>query len=87
MKTLIMVLLAALAVMTTSSFDCESTRKVLLVLENPMQEETFSVFTVNDNGEVLIGENTDEYPVPDGVYKIIGSSNDKFFNHKIMISK
>lgn len=60
--------------------------RVLLVLTEPITySESFSLFQVKEVDGVLVGLNVDEYPVSDGIYKVEGSSNDKFYHKNIII--
>ena len=84
MKTLIF---ASLTLMMLTSFSFKpTTQHILLVLKNPMDVESFSMFNIKRVNGILIGTNTDEYPVKDGLYRIEGSSNDKFYHKNIMIT-
>jgi uncharacterized membrane-anchored protein len=60
-------------------------QKVLLVLEDPIHGESFSVFMVTEVDEVFVGINTDEYFVHEGLYRIEGTSNDKLYHKNILV--
>lgn len=60
--------------------------RVLLVLKEPVgYSESFSIFQVREVDGVLVGINIDEYPVSDGIYKVEGTSNNKFYHKNIII--
>jgi hypothetical protein len=89
MKTLKLIL-SALILTLTMSFTTLSESKtgnqhIVLILKNPMDQEKFSVFNIKQVGDILIGTNTDEYPVEDGIYRVEGSSNDKFYHKRILV--
>ena len=71
--------------LTSFSFKPQS-QQILLVLKDPMNTESFSKFSIRLLGGVLVGTNMEEYPVKDGIYRIEGSSNDKFYHKNIMIT-
>jgi hypothetical protein len=91
MKTLKLVLSALILVITMSftpmSEYAPGNRHIVLVLKNPMNQEKFSVFDIKQSGEVLVGTNLDsqDYYVQDGIYRIEGASNDKFYHKKIVV--
>lgn len=62
-----------------------SKQDTLLVLTDVNNENSFSKFKIQEENGVLVGYNVDEYPVRDGIYRIQGSSNDKYYNHNILI--
>lgn len=60
--------------------------RTLLILEDPLTRETFSVFDVTEKNGILVGVNVDQdYPVANGVYIIEGSSNDNFRQRTILV--
>lgn len=60
--------------------------RTLLILEDPLTRETFSVFDVVERNGILVGVNVDQdYPVANGIYIIKGSSNDNFRQRTILI--
>ena len=61
------------------------TNHIILVLKNPMDEDKFSVFNIQEVDDILVGINTDDYFVEGGIYRIEGSSNDKFYHKHILI--
>lgn len=62
-------------------------KTTLLILTDVNNNDTFSTFKVETIHGVLIGFNNekDVYPVRDGVYRIHGSSNNKLYNHNILV--
>jgi len=60
-------------------------KDTLLVLTDVNNENSFSKFKIQEENGVLVGYNVDEYPVIDGVYRIHASSNNKYYNHNILI--
>lgn len=60
-------------------------KDTLLVLTDVNNENSFSKFKIEEENGILVGYNVDEYPVKDGLYRIQGSSNDKYYNHNIII--
>jgi len=60
-------------------------KDTLLVLTDVNNENSFSKFKIEEENGVLVGYNVDEYPVRDGIYRIQGSSNDRYYNHNILI--
>jgi hypothetical protein len=94
MKTIKTIVLSALIFLLCSSFNERviakkiQTKETLLVLQNPMNKESFSKFIVLEEEGILIGYNTEseDYPVKDGIYRIEGTSNDKFYHKRIIIA-
>jgi hypothetical protein len=60
-------------------------KHIVLVLKSPMDQESFSVFDIRQVGDVLVATNIEDYPVVGGLYRIEGSSNDKFYHKKIIV--
>ena len=82
---------SSLILMTIMSFSLlrntdKCTNQILLVLKNPMDNnDKFSKFNVIEVDNVLVGINTDDYFVEGGIYRIEGSSNDKFYHKHRLI--
>ena len=88
MKRLAKALCTVLVLMTIFGFKSENKvqkKDILLVLTDVNNENSFSKFKVEEQNGVLVGYNVDEYPVNDGIYRIQGSSNDKYYHHNILI--
>lgn len=90
MKRVLLLTFSSLVIMIATSFvslrkssKCNNT--TLLVLKNPMNSDSFSMFSIEEIGDVLIGHNLDEYPVMDGIYRIEGTSNNKLYHRNILI--
>lgn len=94
MKTIKTIVLSALIFLLCSSFNERvitkkiQVKETLLILQNPMNRESFSKFIVLEEDGVLVGYNTEseDYPVKDGIYRIEGASNDKFYHKRIVIT-
>ncbi len=87
MKSIIITLLAV--VLLTTSFTTKSEKssgKILMVITNTLNESVFSVFYIQKINGVLVGTNTEKYPVNYGIYRIDGSSNDEFYHKRIIIN-
>lgn len=87
MKTLKTILLSLMLTFLFSGFKFKekNASRVLLVLENTIQKESFSMFKIKEVDGILVGINIDEYEVKDGIYYITGSSNDKFYHKRIIV--
>lgn len=87
MKNAILILITSfLMVFTFSSFECKNKSKVLLVLQNVLNQERFSMFQISEEKDgTIVAINVDEYPVENGVYRIEGSSDDKYYHKKILV--
>ena len=87
MKTLKTVLFCLMITLFFSGakLNTKNTSRVLLVLENVNQTESFSMFSIKEMDGVFVGTNIDEYKVDDGVYFIKGTSNNRFYHKKIIV--
>lgn len=85
MKTLKLLICTALVLLLCGFKSDKITQNVLLVLEDTIQQESFSKFSVKESGGILVGENTDEYEVKSGIYVITGSSKQKFYHKRIIV--
>jgi len=84
MKTVLFYLMLVL-VFSSAKLNTKNTSRVLLVLENVNQKESFSMFSIQEVNGVFVGTNIDEYEVKDGIYFVRGASNDKFYHKKIIV--
>lgn len=85
-KMLMIILVSFLTVLTLSSFEQKNKSRVLLVLKNVLNEEKFSVFKVFQFEDgVIVAINDENYEVENGIYRIEGSSNDKYYHKKVMV--
>lgn len=89
MKRLTQTLSMALVLFALTAFKSEIQNKTtLLVLTDINNENSFSKFKILEKDGILIGNNDDQdYPVKEGVYRIHGSSNNKYYNHNILVVK
>jgi len=63
-------------------------KDILLVLKNPMDKEYFSKFKIFNNDGVLSAVNVnDDYPVPNGIYWVEATSNDRYYSKHISVNK
>lgn len=93
MRYIVITLFSLMVLLTSTSFRNHSPindrvtqpKKALLVLMNPFNEISFSVFYIEERNGILVGTNIDEYPVNGGIYRIEGSSNDKFYHKNIIV--
>jgi hypothetical protein len=86
MRNLIIIALVSLLLVSFADQKGKIKKDVLLVLTNPLGQESFSVFEVNEVDDVLVGQNTDkDYYVQNGVYRIESTSNNKLYHKKILI--
>lgn len=61
-------------------------KEAVLILADTIDSECFSKFKIVEIDDVLIGINIDEdFPVVDGIYRIVGTSNSKYQNRNIVI--
>lgn len=61
-------------------------KEAVLILADTIDSECFSKFKIVEVDDVLIGVNIDEdFPVVDGIYRIVGTSNSKYQNRNIVI--
>lgn len=84
LKTVLFYLMLALF-FSSAKIDTKNTSRVLLVLENVDQKESFSMFSIKEVDGVFVGTNIDEYKVDDGVYFIKSTSNNKFYHKRIIV--
>jgi 5-hydroxyisourate hydrolase-like protein (transthyretin family) len=85
-KAILLLSVSFLMVTAFSSFECKEKSKVLLVLQNVFNQERFSVFQISEEKDgTIVATNMDEYPVENGVYRIEGSSNDKYYHKKVLV--
>ena len=85
-KAILLLSVSFLMVTAFSSFECKEKSKVLLVLQNVFNQERFSVFKISEEKDgIIVAVNMDEYPVENGVYRIEGSSNDKYYHKKVLV--
>jgi hypothetical protein len=85
MKTIIRTIFAMFLLFSLTSFHCLDDNGTVLVLVNPVNDECFSKFEVEDDNGVLFGNNLDNYEVVNGIYRIVGSSKDGYRNRNIVI--
>lgn len=74
----------SLLVVSLTSMDLPK-KNTLLVLSDPLDLESFSKFEVTEVDGVLFGKNVDDYIVTDGIYRIKGTSNNRYQNRNIVI--
>lgn len=87
MRFIIITILAAVLVSTTSFTKVnKKSGKTLMVITNTLNESVFSVFYIQSVNGILVGTNTEKYPVNCGIYRIDGSSNDEFYHKRIVIN-
>jgi len=84
MKTVLFYLMLVL-IFSSAKIDTKNTSRVLLVLENVNQKESFSMFLIKEVNGIFVGTNIDDYEVNDGVYFIKSTSNNKFYHKKIIV--
>ena len=84
MKTVLFYLMLVL-IFSGAKLNTKNTSRVLLILENTNQAESFSMFSIKEMDGVFVGTNIDEYKVDDGVYFIKGTSNNRFYHKKIIV--
>jgi hypothetical protein len=61
-------------------------KEAVLILADTIDSECFSKFKIVEVDDVLVGINIDEdFPVVDGIYRIVGTSNSKYQNRNIVI--
>lgn len=61
-------------------------KEAVLILADTIDSECFSKFKIVETDGVLFGFNIDEdFPVVDGIYRIVGTSNNKYQNRNIVI--
>jgi len=85
MASLTKALCTALLLVLILGFNCKESETTLLVLTDVNNKDSFSKFRIYEENGILIGRNSEDYPVKDGVYRIHGSSNDKYYNHNIIV--
>jgi hypothetical protein len=85
MARLAKALCTALILVLICGFTCKENDLTLLVLTDVNNTDSFSKFNIVEHDGILIGHNMDEYTVKDGLYRIQGSSNDKYYHHNILI--
>lgn len=62
-------------------------KEAVLILADTIDTECFSKFKIVEVDGVLLGINIDEdFPVVDGIYRIVGTSNSKYQNRNIVIN-
>lgn len=83
MRSLICIFMSLILVLLTSMNLPK--KDTLLVLTDTLDKEAFSKFIVTEIDGVLIGENVDDYVVNEGIYRIKGTSNNKYQNRNIVI--
>lgn len=77
-------ILSALVMLSLTSMS--PSKSAILILVDEFNVESFSKFSVTENNGVLIGSNIDSYDVADGIYRIKGTSNNKYYNRNIVIN-
>jgi len=61
-------------------------KEAVLILADTIDSECFSKFKIVETDGVLFGVNIDEdFPVVNGIYRIVGTSNNKYQNRNIVI--
>lgn len=83
MRVLIYIFMSLLVVFLTSMSSPK--KDTLLVLTDTLDKESFSKFEVTEVDGVLFGTNIDDYVVGDGIYRIKGTSNNKYQNRNIVV--
>jgi hypothetical protein len=90
MKKLLLLAFSSLSILLATSFTRDmvktpNNQHIVLVLKDVYNQDRFSVFSIREVNNVLVGTNIEEYPVANGIYRIEGSSNDKFYHKHILI--
>lgn len=79
-------ILMSLILLGLTSATLVTKKEAVLILADTIDSECFSKFKIAEVDGVLFGVNIDEdFPVVDGIYRIVGTSNNKYQNRNIVI--
>jgi hypothetical protein len=94
MKTMKLIALSVLVFLLNTSFINKTpktnlSKETLLILKDPMDKESFSKFMIQEESGIFIATNTqtDDYPVSEGIYRVEGASNDRFYHKRVVVVK
>lgn len=79
-------ILMSLILLGLTSATLVTKKEAVLILADTIDSECFSKFKIVETDGVLFGVNIDEdFPVVNGIYRIVGTSNNKYQNRNIVI--